>query len=275
MKIVLSESVMELKHKESLGFPGTNPNIQIVSPEDADFIWYACLGDGDALRSDLRELDMQDKPVISVVLGDHDYRNCLSGSNLYRHFSCAIDDWLRCVPCIYRAVRRTERPKDILASFIGSFSTHPSRPELLKLAGEDVVVEQREWWGTGQTESSPNRVRYDEVMERSRFTLCPRGFGPTSMRLPDAILCGSIPIMIDDKTRPFGQDLGGFALWSGMKAPDISYALGVARDMSDEEYNRRRELMLQFAEKYLLRDLNSGCTGTLGYTEWIREMVEP
>ena len=94
------------------------------------------------------------------------------------------------------------------------------------------------------------------------------------MRLTEAIMCGSIPIMIDDKTRLFGQDLGEFALWSGMNTQDIAFALETARNMPYDEYRRRLKLMLEFRKKYLLRDREAGCEGTLGFTEYIREMVE-
>ena len=37
---------------------------------------------------------------------------------------------------------------------------------------------------------------WEEVLCRSRFALCPRGFGPTSFRLSEAVQAGAIPIVI-------------------------------------------------------------------------------
>ena len=272
MKICPADRVVTLCHNEFIGFPGTNPNIQIVEPSEADFIWYACLGDGEELRLDLMQLNVLSKPLISVVLGDHDYRDCLSPENRKRHFSCAIDDWPRCVPCIYKAERHESKPKDIFASFVGSFSTHPRRPELMRLSCDDVIVEHREWWNTGQGEQSANRARYNDVIDRSKFVLCPRGYGPTSMRMADAILRGAIPLTVDDHTNWFGEfNSFNFAIRGSFD--NLEDILEAARNMSAEEYDCRLRSMNEFRDEYLLGDLHFGCRGTLGYTEWIRRMV--
>jgi len=43
-----------------------------------------------------------------------------------------------------------------------------------------------------------------EMMEESLLCLCPKGNGNSSMRIIEALGCGSIPILINDFSKPFG-----------------------------------------------------------------------
>ena len=40
--------------------------------------------------------------------------------------------------------------------------------------------------------------KYNEVLLNSRYTLCPSGSGPNSIRLWEALACGSIPVLLAD-----------------------------------------------------------------------------
>ena len=48
---------------------------------------------------------------------------------------------------------------------------------------------------------------YKEIMQ-SKLCLCPKGNGNSSMRIIDAIVCGAIPVLIDDFSEPFGKSWG-------------------------------------------------------------------
>lgn len=79
-------------------------------------------------------------------------------------------------------------------SFVGS-NTHVTRKELVKMYSESFRFMKTDSW--------------EEVMEQSRFSLCPRGFGLTSFRLFEAIQLGSIPIYVwdEDLLLPFAEAL--------------------------------------------------------------------
>jgi len=52
-------------------------------------------------------------------------------------------------------------------------------------------------------------------MFNSTFVLCPKGNGPSSIRVLEAMAAGAIPILIDDYTLPFEDTLCDFAVrWS-------------------------------------------------------------
>ena len=81
------------------------------------------------------------------------------------------------------------RSVDTLVSFAGA-ATHPIRKEMLKHCPPE--------WDVQITNNIPYD-RYRRKMEKSSFTLCPRGFGPTSFRICEAIQSGSIPVYISDQ----------------------------------------------------------------------------
>ena len=275
MKLCLASDLIQIAHKSGdvLGFPGRNPKIAIVPPQEADYAWYAAIGDGEGIRNDLRALDKLKLPLISVCLGDWEYRDCLTGCNVQRHFSCAIESGPNSVPCYFgeRRPANTNNGRPILASFRGSFNTHKNRTLLKAWNAEDCVIEECDWWHLKEQEFAPARQRYDWLMQHSKFTLCPRGYGKSSMRLVEAITNHSIPITLDDWIEPFGCSLGfGIRIhWL-----ELGYAMRYIRSMSDGEYRKRLESMDQWAERYLWMDINAGCEGTIHITEWIRQTVE-
>jgi len=86
--------------------------------------------------------------------------------------------------------------KDIFAHFSGSI-THPIRGELLELTREHrVVITLKEW--SPSLSILDERCNFD-LMARSMFAFCPRGYGTTSFRLYEAIHLACIPIYASDE----------------------------------------------------------------------------
>lgn len=86
--------------------------------------------------------------------------------------------------------------KDIFCSFMGRFDTHPCRFKMLNLLKYNKNF---------QMFKSSNYENYKNILNRSVFSLAPRGFGYTSFRIYEALLAESIPIYIweDKKVLPF------------------------------------------------------------------------
>ena len=91
------------------------------------------------------------------------------------------------------------REKDVFCSFVGSI-THPIRSLMCRSLPLDAAKYQVyvKSWTPHITEQEESGFR--EVMQDSIFSLCPRGYGPTSYRLYEALQLGSIPVYIYDKT---------------------------------------------------------------------------
>ena len=79
--------------------------------------------------------------------------------------------------------------QDLIANFIGR-ETHPIRKRIMGL--QDKA-------GFYVSNTPHNLSEYTWYIARSRFTLAPRGYGPTSFRLCEAIQAGSVPVYISDK----------------------------------------------------------------------------
>tara|TARA_B100001250_G_C19770702_1_gene777037 strand:+ start:177 stop:1082 length:906 start_codon:yes stop_codon:yes gene_type:complete len=90
--------------------------------------------------------------------------------------------------------------KDIFCSFMGRFDTHYCRINMYN------VLHKNEKF---KLFKSVNFEKYKEILNRSIFTLAPRGYGYTSFRIYEAIMANSIPIYIwhDKKILPFSDTI--------------------------------------------------------------------
>jgi hypothetical protein len=79
--------------------------------------------------------------------------------------------------------------KDIPISLIANLDTHPIRRKIADaMFGKEYCYIARH--GTD---------KYVEMIRRSYFTICPRGYGKTSFRMYEAIQLGTIPVCISDE----------------------------------------------------------------------------
>jgi len=84
--------------------------------------------------------------------------------------------------------------RDIYCSFMGRFDTHKCRISMNNLLKND---NQFSFY------NSVNFNTYKNILNRSIFTLAPRGCGYTSFRIYEAILSGSIPIYIWENKKSY------------------------------------------------------------------------
>ncbi len=114
------------------------------------------------------------------------------------------------------------RTGEFLFSFIGR-GRAKVREALFKLKFNraDIVIEDSSNFNyfTSQTNQQLDRqLHYLDVCMKSRFMLCPRGQGASSIRLFDAMQMGVAPVIISDKwIRPEGPDWKSFAVFVAEK----------------------------------------------------------
>jgi hypothetical protein len=115
--------------------------------------------------------------------------------------------------------------KDIFCSFVGGH-THPIRKELVKqLAGKE---------GYYVTMKKHTMQEYCNILARSVFALCPRGYGPSSFRISEAIQYGAIPVYISDTfIKPYNELFAGVEIESGI----INTIDGVLKSLNPELYS--------------------------------------
>jgi glycosyltransferase involved in cell wall biosynthesis len=104
-----------------------------------------------------------------------------------------------------------EREPDLLWSFVGTAENAPLRERMLALADErglardtkqfsDVV--RWNWESTHREEGRQAFDGYADVLGRSKFVLCPRGRGASSIRLFEALRVGRCPVIVSDEWLP-------------------------------------------------------------------------
>jgi hypothetical protein len=97
------------------------------------------------------------------------------------------------------------RKKDIFCSFVGS-RTHSVRERMISQFDNDIDFYIRSNVWSFNIESRAKQQFFD-ITSRSKFTLCPRGYGAQSFRFYEALQLGSIPIYIHDDNifRPYSD----------------------------------------------------------------------
>lgn len=106
----------------------------------------------------------------------------------------------KCYPiplnCVASPLAIKSQNKDIFCSFVGAISGRHSIRERLQAS----LREQEKY-----LVSEPLGVcSFHDIMNRSLFSLCPRGYGQTSFRICEALQHGSVPVYVyDEPLLPF------------------------------------------------------------------------
>ena len=93
--------------------------------------------------------------------------------------------------------------KDLWYSFVG-FGSHPVRRTLFRLPQrKDTVIQRRRQWHFYLEGEAYRKgvAEYQELLSRSRFSLCPRGTGPGTLRFWESLGAGAIPVLFADTLR--------------------------------------------------------------------------
>lgn len=135
---------------------------------------------------------------------------------------------------------RSSGPRCYLANFIGKV-THAIRSELLQ-----HLPSLPEYY---LNTAKHDLYEYCRIVNNSIFTLCPRGFGPTSFRIQEALQYGSIPVYISDEfviphNLPF-EDYGVL-----IEAKDAHKTHQILSAIPAEEIRRKQARIPEVYRKY-------------------------
>ncbi|GAB5380443.1 MAG: hypothetical protein Alis3KO_25830 [Aliiglaciecola sp.] len=147
--------------------------------------------------------------------------------------------------------RKEVNQKNLLASFIGAHMRHYMNDSRIKLfeaakssGREDVFVDLGEEWHFNKVvyeeqvlnkeieshhidEHHKKTFRYNSILSDSKFSLCPIGAGPNTLRFWESISVGSIPVLFSDDLAIFEEFDTGVELlescvvWSGKITPSL------------------------------------------------------
>lgn len=147
--------------------------------------------------------------------------------------------------------------KDIFCSFMGRFDTHPCRFKMKNLLETNNKI---------KIFKSTNFENYKNILNKSIFSLAPRGYGYTSFRIYEALLAESIPIYIweDKKVLPFQDKINWQEIAIIIHSDDISKLPEILDTFNKEKINkfieniRKVKYMFSFdySFKYLCEKIN-------------------
>jgi hypothetical protein len=107
-------------------------------------------------------------------------------------------------------------------SFMGSFKTHPVREKIcnqLKNKNDCLFIDTGDWHFYGdEVKQRDNKKRYIELLGNTKYSLCPRGTGPSTIRMWEAMAMGSYPVIISDYLKMPLEIMVSNDLW--FKAPE-------------------------------------------------------
>lgn len=130
-----------------------------------------------------------------------------------------------------------ETCKDIFGSFVGSI-THPIRNIMFETLSDkgDYKFTIKDKWTAEISQNEQNA--FIDITKRSKFTLCPRGYGATSWRLYEAMQLGSVPVYIYDKLHlPYQSEINWNDICVLVHVNDIKNIDDILKSISDEKYN--------------------------------------
>jgi hypothetical protein len=100
---------------------------------------------------------------------------------------------------------------DYLFCFVGSTRTHPVRSRLMSLRHPRAYIEDTSTAVPPAQKKEPffmveyshDAMRhYGDIMARSKFVLCPRGYACSTWRLFETMMAGRVPVIISDQWIP-------------------------------------------------------------------------
>ena len=171
---------------------------------------------------------------------------------------CFVDTY-KSNPFITNA-RKVRGNRPLLFSFLGRDSHHV-RKELLacKFNRHDVLIERAEYNHWARDERAERfQQRYAEVSASSKFIICPRGTGVSSIRLFEAMELGCVPVIVsDDWVPPSGPRWEDFSI----RLPERNFnqleAIIVEREAHWETMGKlaRQEWVRWFQERSFLKQI--------------------
>ena len=142
--------------------------------------------------------------------------------------------------------------KDIYYSFIG-FISHPVRKRIFSMRHLDnAYIKKRGNWHFYANHSEFSN-EYKDVLARSRFSLCIRGAGVSTIRFWESLQAGAIPVLIAD-----GMLLPDFINWDEciIRVPekDIEKIPGILASIPFEKEQTMRKKCISIYKKHFSKE---------------------
>jgi hypothetical protein len=155
--------------------------------------------------------------------------------------------------------------KDLLASFVGTSTTHPLRNEMFLLLSRKhgIKFHIKELWAVSVPEEDAKA--FITATLHSKFCLAPRGYGRSSFRFFEAMLLDTIPVYFwnDVEWLPYKEKIDYSRFSVSIQQNDIPKTYEILRSISQEKYVSMIEELKRVRHYFTLE----------GMTEYIIEYI--
>ena len=159
------------------------------------------------------------------------------------------------IPLICSKIKKPDlkKDRDIFCSFVGA-NTHSIRRKLKEQLKDDsnYYFEMSDWELNVSKQKESN---FKNITERSIFTLCPRGNGPTSFRMYEAMQLGSIPVYVYDvKWVPYEKDINWLDICVFVHEHEIPHIKEMLENISEERIDFMRSRIKEIYDEWFSLD---------------------
>jgi hypothetical protein len=117
---------------------------------------------------------------------------------------------------------------------------------------EDVAIVSNSW---SPSVSSESLNTFIDVSTRSKYMLCPRGYGLNSFRLYESFQLGCVPVIITDELYLPWEDELDYATFSVLiMASDLDRIVDILNDISPTSYGQMLEKGQQVYKSHFTLD---------------------
>ena len=161
-----------------------------------------------------------------------------------------------------------ENKRDLLFSFIGYYRESylsDVRAKILNLKDDEGQIEKLENWHFEEivysskqnydnrydpSQSHEERTgKYNQTLLNSRYSLCPSGAGPNSIRFWESLAVGAIPVLLADTLELPKHDLWNEAILR-VKEDEVESIPDLLKSISEKEERERRAKCLEIYSFY-------------------------
>ena len=141
------------------------------------------------------------------------------------------------------------KKRNIFCSFVGA-ETHKIRIKMKEFLKDDEnYYISTDKWKINISKSKEDEFK--EITERSIFALCPRGEGPTSFRLYEAMQLGAIPVYVYDfKWIPYDNDINWDDICIFIHENEINHIKDILEHISNDKIEKMRNNISILYDKY-------------------------
>jgi GNAT superfamily N-acetyltransferase len=144
------------------------------------------------------------------------------------------------IPLISSKIKYSKVKKDIFCSFVGA-KTHNLRNKMFDILKNDEQYYIRLYDWNLQVNKKQEK-EFKNITKRSIFSLCPRGTGPTSFRLYEAIQLGTIPIYVSNKYwLPYADEINWNDICIFVTEKDLPKIKNILNDISEDKIKKMKK----------------------------------